>query len=262
MERAVRRITACVSLAAFGLTTTGCSEVAGIVAPAEAAPAAASYSGEELYQGLVLGWGPVAEALPFVRQHYSVTRFENDPAQLQLFEAVQARIVSSIATERPDFFGRFAERIQSGDHFEIDKALREASEVTAVAVRSMPEMESLRAELATNQELREAVRASLSPQGAEMGMDPEELASLALAFLSAEGDQAYDPGTQWVAFAAFLTFAVAVNVAAVATVALVSVAVVTKMGAVDITATEAAMAGTTGRRLLEDRFIHAVANWN
>ena len=124
--------------------------------PDDSSETARSYSGEELLLGVFFMDGPVAELFPELideireRNRDRLSDEERnegerilsqvpDPSELSdedraKLDAIEARILARISAEDPTFFDRFAEDMQSGDHFLVDAALGEAAEHVKVAV--------------------------------------------------------------------------------------------------------------------------------
>lgn len=125
-----------------GCTTTGSDD--STVAPR-------AYDGKQLFEGLIFGVGPVAEAVPELFEvdtealspeeradlearlaSAGVDEIEDLRTQLEHDEraaALRAKLIAWIDAEDPSFFPRFADSIQSGDHFEVDAALAEAADL-------------------------------------------------------------------------------------------------------------------------------------
>jgi len=86
----------------------------------------ASYSGEELYTGIIFGYGRAGGLVPTVSSYVDQS-IELSAAQRQRIDAVIAEIKAS----NPDFFNQFARDIRSGDHVVIRAALERALKTTA-----------------------------------------------------------------------------------------------------------------------------------
>lgn len=184
-----------------------------------------SFTGEQLYRGLLFGDGPVAEVIPQVRDHYRVTNFVTTVEELQLVRATQDRIISAIDETAPEFFRDFRSMIRSGDHFMVQKALREAADVTLRAIGSIPEVKELRARFAEDPSLRDQMLADLRSTDPEYQHTDEEFATAAdilLAGTFAEEDHLASIVAVFVAAAALvvtitvvlaLSYATAINIA-------------------------------------------------
>lgn len=141
-----------VLLAAALGTATGC-DTDRADDPMEGAEALARYSGHQLFVGIFFMDGPVAQRLPELVQDIRVQAGapEEDadleqlrgefppPTEVQGERRVQldefeARVLASVERSDPTFFARFAEDVQSGDHFRVDAALTEGAEVLEAAL--------------------------------------------------------------------------------------------------------------------------------
>jgi SdpC family antimicrobial peptide len=89
--------------------------------------ALAVYDGETLFTGLFFGVGPVAAQFPEVWD-----RMPSREARLSLeARAFQQRLLARLRDHEPDFFGRFETAIRSGNHFQVERMMVEASEKLA-----------------------------------------------------------------------------------------------------------------------------------
>ena len=75
--------------------------------------------GRDLFRGLLLGTGEVADALPEV--------FGKVPEQPEEARKAEELLLAQAEELDPEFFDSFAERISSGDHVLVDEALNEGS---------------------------------------------------------------------------------------------------------------------------------------
>ncbi len=161
MTRMLRRGVA-LSLAALIGTTSACGVDAS--PDGDEQPAQRRFDGEQLVDGLVFGVGPVADVVPEATQFDfdSLTEEEQRDLEQRLeqadmspqdledvrgllerseaFQEIRAEILDRVRTEDPTFLPRFADAIQSGDHFLIAAALDEAADkVGQAAVGAMEE---------------------------------------------------------------------------------------------------------------------------
>ncbi|MBK8236138.1 MAG: hypothetical protein IPK74_11310 [Deltaproteobacteria bacterium] len=140
---------------ALALGSTVACDVDGGSAPE--VQAERMFNGEELYDGLLFGLGPVGELVPELAQfdidalssderaefeaklaeaNLSTDDIENARDRLahdEGFLAFRAQLIDQIRRDDPTFFPRFADAIQSGDHFTVAAALDEAADVTRAA---------------------------------------------------------------------------------------------------------------------------------
>lgn len=86
------------------------------------------YTGEQLFKGLYLGQGPVADLFPEVWEGAEEYREHAIPAE-DMQEVMLAlsdyadTMIEDIAAANPGFFSSFAVEIQSGDHLRIEAAV-------------------------------------------------------------------------------------------------------------------------------------------
>lgn len=123
MRSRLRNLIVLASTAA--LLVTGASPGHATTAVGDANPnpttLATSYSGEDLFTGLMLGHGPVAETHPgLVAAHINA----EDPSQQGEFVT---RVINAVDQQDPNFFDTFAADITSGNHIQVDQAARAAS---------------------------------------------------------------------------------------------------------------------------------------
>lgn len=94
---------------------------------------AQGYSGEDLFKGLLLGQGPVADLFPEVWndvkefREQAIPPEEFEKAQLAMSDYADA-MIETIAAEDPGFFDAFAAEIQSGDHLRVESAVYDGAE--------------------------------------------------------------------------------------------------------------------------------------
>ena len=111
------------------------------------------YDGEDLFVGIFFMDGPVAKRLPELVQDIRVQGGEPEDdeelerlrsqfppptevagEQREEIDRFEQRVLALVRAADPTFFARFAEDIQSGDHFRVDAALTEGSEVLEAAL--------------------------------------------------------------------------------------------------------------------------------
>lgn len=89
-----------------------------------------SYSGRDLFKGIFFAKGPVAEALPAIRNSFSydiirnMTDEENHQAEMKMNE-----ILDRLENSRPGYFDEFKELINTRDHLLISEGLGQATQV-------------------------------------------------------------------------------------------------------------------------------------
>lgn len=121
------------------------------------------FDGEELIDGLVFGVGPVADVVPEATQfdfdglseegrrdlEQRLQQAEMSPEDLEdlrgllerseAFQEIRAEILDRVRSDDPTFLPRFADAIQSGDHFLIAAALDEAADKVGAAATGAAE---------------------------------------------------------------------------------------------------------------------------
>lgn len=109
------------SLALVAALLGGAATLLGSTGDVEARSTIRSADGKELFRGIILGRGPVADALPELwnGSHTAVPDTPEGAAAAML----EQRLVSQIASADPRYFSRFAADVTSGDHARIERAL-------------------------------------------------------------------------------------------------------------------------------------------
>jgi hypothetical protein len=101
---------------------------------------------EDFYTGIFLARGPVAERIPQIRENLQLAA-RQDPQVTRLVDDFHARLLVQIRTVDPTFLARFGTTMRSGDPSAIDSMIGEGAKVTLQAVRTMPEVVALRANI-------------------------------------------------------------------------------------------------------------------
>lgn len=114
---------------AAGLLLAGVLAVVGAGAlgttrAAQARPVPVIAGGEDLFRGIMLGHGPVADVLPELWHPRSGPGADPENA----VAALDPVLLSRIGADDPGFFDRFESDARSGDHERIVRALAEAAE--------------------------------------------------------------------------------------------------------------------------------------
>lgn len=151
----------------LALVMVGCVGAPGSE-PSAAAPTAATpgYSGEELYRGIVLVQGPVADSIPEIRDNLKLENFQISRKMLATVRRAEDQIIAQIRVTKPAFFATFKAQMESGDHLVIQKGLWDAGVVTQAAVEALPGTKLAKARLA-----------KMTPS--ELGLDGKEPQSFA-----------------------------------------------------------------------------------
>lgn len=96
-----------------------------------------AFSGQELYRGVLLGYGPVATRIPEVRNQLALALFvPNDTLRRAVIRAYEG-IMREIARSDPRFFPTFQQELHSGDPVRIEQAMQRAASVTQQTVVRM-----------------------------------------------------------------------------------------------------------------------------
>jgi SdpC family antimicrobial peptide len=128
-------------LVAFGFVA--CDD--GVVTPEEqearlgAVVAGRSLEGTDYYEGIFFGKGPVATAIPEIKENYAIVRAEFTEEELSSIAAQQATLLGVIRDYDPGFFDRFEAAIESGNRIAIQNSLKEAGAVTLFAYMNTDE---------------------------------------------------------------------------------------------------------------------------
>lgn len=90
-------------------------------------------TGQDYYTGIFFGKGPVASAIPEIKDNYAISLAGFTAEELTSIEAQQAKLLANIAAFDSGFFKRFEAAIESGSQPAIESALQEAGVVTLSA---------------------------------------------------------------------------------------------------------------------------------
>src|SRR5262249_19037245 len=106
-----------------------------IAARTEEAAVAGRYSDREIFEGVVVGVGPVANLVPEVREQLRPEIYARSADELASMTTVRTNLIASIERAEPGFIGEFARVARSGDPAAIRSMLERATEsVNAAAV--------------------------------------------------------------------------------------------------------------------------------
>lgn len=108
----------------FGVFLTGCESVSNVKINAAGAE---EYTGVEIFNGLLFGEGKVAKLFPEVWSNPEVVANRNATSKKDMRDIDNARkdFIKFIKHQDPKFFGEFAPLMQSGDPYEVDKAVND-----------------------------------------------------------------------------------------------------------------------------------------
>lgn len=110
------------------------------------------YSAQELFLGIMLGEGPVAELIPVIREDYWIEIRDLNNVSRDQIRAFNAELLDKVQIVDPSFLAGFKVAMQSGDPLTISEKLDAASYILNDAVKLMTEGDTL-AYLADNQEV-------------------------------------------------------------------------------------------------------------
>ena len=97
--------------------------VTGLASRASSSAGAAAFSDVDLLRGLVFADGPVAEFLPAIRDHLSLSPELVDSGQLVAARALFLETARSVADRDPLFMKQFGREVRSGDPIRIRAAM-------------------------------------------------------------------------------------------------------------------------------------------
>lgn len=115
------------------------------------------YTDQELFHGLVLGHGPVAQRIPALAELAAIQdQLPRDvAARLEgPIERFHQRLIATVAAQESAFFSTFGAAIRSGDHLRIASMLRRARRLVVSAIESLPEVRELRRRIKSDPTLR------------------------------------------------------------------------------------------------------------
>jgi SdpC family antimicrobial peptide len=109
----------------------------GVRSSAFAKAKARSFTGEDVYRGLVWGEGPVSKLLPEVWSMDAVAAHSDTKEKMMAWNDAKEHVVAKIKAKDPTFMSRFGEEMQSGDHLRVQAAMSEASTNTVQTLSEM-----------------------------------------------------------------------------------------------------------------------------
>lgn len=130
-------------------------------------------SGELFYQGILFGDGVVADLVPEIRNHRRLADMVPNKSSLIATREFQKRVISAIQSTDADFFRAFEEAMRSGDPLRIDRAIRDAAELTLNVVSSLPEIQGLREQIRKDPSILDRITIEVVEQGAKNHGDPK-----------------------------------------------------------------------------------------
>ncbi|MEM7160488.1 MAG: hypothetical protein AAF799_47060 [Myxococcota bacterium] len=103
----------------------------------------AEFSDEDMFRGLVLAQGPVAQEIPEIAEQLA-TLDQLSPQQRRVTEDLLDRLTEEVRDIDPDFFEYFAAEVRSGDHIRVMEALTDASGMVNRAMTQIEELQAAR----------------------------------------------------------------------------------------------------------------------
>jgi SdpC family antimicrobial peptide len=232
-----------------------------------------TYSGEDLYRGILLAYGPVVERIPEIRDHIRPSFDGGNPRLLRAVELFQDQLIDALGARHPGFFDAFGAAMRSGDHLRIQETLLDAARITLETLRQSPSIKTVGRDLRDDPDrvkaLLKSLRANPGLEGttdAELMQAVEAVVSLSVADQEAGFDDPYTVDSSIVA----VLVAVAAIVAAITVVAASSYAAVLNVaGAVNFYLAVVATTSTyvtsgpkltpEGMSLLQEQLIDSIA---
>jgi SdpC family antimicrobial peptide len=149
-----------------------------------AAVARVSWSGQELFKGLYLMDGPVADRIATYSTLREKYQFDGKPELKQELSRLGNQFVRTIEQQYPSFFRDFQRSIQSGDHFQVTEAMAKGSEMLQYAIQQDPELNKT---FAKGMEM--AAKVDLAAVTDQQGrLDEEKLNRVAEAYFEGAAD--------------------------------------------------------------------------
>jgi SdpC family antimicrobial peptide len=132
------------------------------------------YEGEELFRGILLASGPVAESIPEIRDSRMPRNFIADTKRLAAIEAAHELLIARIKQRDPGFFEKYQSMVQSGNELTVERSFAVGAQAVVDAVLSMDDTGAARKELESGEALEATLRADASKRGVKI--DAEALA--------------------------------------------------------------------------------------
>src|SRR6187402_958272 len=98
------------------------------------------YSSSQVFRGLILGDGPVADDIPAIRQGYRVSNVV-EGEELDATRRFMDRVLKALEESDPDALAVFKSDIMSGDHVRINEAMVRGSKMAREAISLQPEVQ-------------------------------------------------------------------------------------------------------------------------
>jgi SdpC family antimicrobial peptide len=110
----------------------------GLISTASTASAAVTtrHDGETLFAGLYFGDGPVAKMFPEIWESPHVAQQVSQAQKSESWSKTKSEAIAWVRTNDPDFFNRFEQDIQSGDHVRVGQAYKQGAQKLSAYVSS------------------------------------------------------------------------------------------------------------------------------
>lgn len=125
------------------------------------------YDGKEMFRGLVLGQGEVADEISVIRDHFKVDNYIHSDVERRGLTNFHNQLLDHIEEENPEYFASFKQDITSGDHSHIQNTLNEASLVAVESMTRLEEVEAFRQRLRENRALADSIIHKAQTQNVE-----------------------------------------------------------------------------------------------
>ena len=97
------------------------------------------FSDRQIFEGVMLGAGPVADVLPEAREHLRPELYTRDDGELAAIADARAALVDAVDRAQPDLIADFARAARSGDPARIQPMLaRATSALSGAGVNARP----------------------------------------------------------------------------------------------------------------------------
>ena len=221
-----------------------------------ARPPLPSFSGQELFRGLILMDGPVSDLIPEIRDQIRPPLDKRNRHLARAVALFQDQLIDALNERDQRFFMVFAESIRSGDHLRIQAALLEAARITLEVLRQDSVVQALGREIKEDPRKRQALLEALKDTPGGPGLSEAERVQVVetLAWLSAD-NSASGPNPYAVDSSVVVVLVTVAAVVAAVTVALAQsyAAVLNVAGAVNFYLAIVAMTSVTVTKQPEGR---------
>jgi hypothetical protein len=96
------------------------------------------YSGEDLYRGIFLMQGEVADQISIFKKIKTEFPFEKDAVAMEEFNNIVDEVILILKNDNPGFFEKFKSQIQSGDHLQVKEVLDQGAEMLHYGLLKSP----------------------------------------------------------------------------------------------------------------------------